>query len=155
MQWIKKKFLMSVQFKLAYSCKVLQQKTGRANQSILTKRSRCKLNAKKTIAHDNVTWRATARKIVNSQIELTLLILIARLWNFPRNSTIYLHVCSYSATYLLWVTGSTLWRSKARNISSPFPNFIGRNWSKNCAWYHRYAFIEYIPRFVKKPQQII
>ena len=58
---------------------------GDLNQSILTKGSRCKLNAKKTIAHDDVTWRATARKIVKkiidlaSQIELTLLILMPRL----------------------------------------------------------------------------
>ena len=39
-------------------------------QSILTKGSRCKLNEKKTIAHDDVTWRATSCKLLKKIIDL-------------------------------------------------------------------------------------
>ena len=83
-------------------------------QSMLTKGSRRKLNAKKTIAHDDVTHGAMARKILKkiidlpTRIELTLSVLMPRPKNLMRNSTIYFYICSYSATYLLRVTGSTL-----------------------------------------------
>ena len=62
-----------------------------------------------------------------------------RPFNLLRNSLSHLHISSYSTTYLLMVTVSTLWPSDARNISSPFTNYIGRTLSKNFAWFHRYA----------------
>ena len=76
-------------------------------------RSSCKLTTKKTIVYDDVMQRATAskilRKIIGSatRIELTLVNLMPRPCNFLRNSTIHFHICSYSATYLHRVTGST------------------------------------------------
>ena len=130
-------------------------------QSMLTNGSRRKLNAKKTKAHDDVTHGTMAlKKIIDlaTRIELTLWILVPRSWNLLRNSTIHFHICSYSATHLLRVTGSTLWRLQFHNISSLFTNLIWRNWSKKFAWYHRFTFIkkfyswnsELIKRFVEK-----
>ena len=55
-------------------------------------------------------------------------------WNFLRNSTIYFGIYLYSATYLLMVTLSTLWRSQDQNISYLFTNLIGKNGSKYFAW---------------------
>ena len=97
-------------------------------QSILAIGSRRKLNAKKTLAHDDVTHGAMAHKIfikindVATRIKLTLSILTPRPWNLLRNSTIHFHICSYSTTHLLRVTGSTLWRSHCHNISSLLTN---------------------------------
>ena len=50
----------------------------------LIKKGRCKLGSKKIVAHDDVTWEATARKIVKKnnglamRIELTLSILMSQ-----------------------------------------------------------------------------
>ena len=53
-------------------------------------------------------------------IELTLSILMPLPWNLLINSSIRVHICSYSVTYLLSFTDSTMWRSQSRNISSPW-----------------------------------
>ena len=90
------------------------------------RRSRYKLNAKKTIAHDGVTYGTTACKILKkinglaTRIELTLWISMPLPWNILRNSTIHFNICSYSVTYLLRVMVSQLWRSQSWNISSLF-----------------------------------
>ena len=72
---------------------------------------------KKTIAHDDVTQRATARKILKkiidlaTRIELTLSILMPRPGNLLKNSIIHFHICSYFATYLLTVIKQELLNS--------------------------------------------
>ena len=112
--WPLDHYLFNKQRKLAH----------RLNQSILTKGSWCKLNAKKTIAHDAITHCAMVWKILQkiidlaTQIELTLSILMIWLWNLLRNLSIHFHNGSYSATYLLRVTGLMLWQSQFHNISS-------------------------------------
>ena len=72
------------------------------------RRSICKLKAKKTMAHDDVTQRTTAQKILKkinglaTRIELTLSILMTLPCNLLRNnySTIHFHICSFSLTYV-------------------------------------------------------
>ena len=54
--------------------------------------------------------------------ELIQAILLPRLTDFLRNSTIHFRMCFYLLTCFLRVTVSLLCRSQARTISSPFTN---------------------------------
>ena len=109
------------------------------------RRSRCKLNAKKTIAHDDFTYRtATCKTLKNinswaALIKLTLSNLMPLPWNLLINTIIYFYICSFLVTYLLKITVSTLWRSQYRNISCPSPMRLGEIHVKIYV-FHRYAF---------------
>ena len=88
---------------------------GRIHQSIYTKRSRRKLNAKKIIAHDDVTHGAMARKILKkiidlaTRIELTLSVNIITTTKklAEKLDHLFSHLFIFSNIFAQ-VTGSTL-----------------------------------------------
>ena len=83
------------------ACESAGRKVSSSKIDMWTKEGRRMLNSNKTVAHDNVTHGATARKILNkinglaTQIELTRTILMPRPCKLLRNYTIHFLLCSY------------------------------------------------------------